>query len=72
MAHEYLSNAIRINSKSEVCFSLRATLKKKISKTKLIGAKKAVLLNPFARNYFVMPIHMTRDKLQLLSHILRK
>jgi hypothetical protein len=29
MAHEYLSNAIRINSKSEVCFSLRATLKKR-------------------------------------------
>ena len=58
--------------RSQTFAFLYGNIEKKSSKTKLIGAKEAVLLNPFARNYFVLPIHITRDNLQLLSHILRK
>lgn len=51
-AFRYLTIAIELNPLSDICYSLRATLEDKINPSKLDDVKKAVLLNPNARNYF--------------------
>lgn len=53
-AFKYLTIAIELNPLSDICYSLRGTLDEKINLSKLNDSKEAVLLNPNARNYFVL------------------
>jgi hypothetical protein len=53
-AFKCLTVAIELNPLSDICYSLRATLEDKINPSRLDDAKEAVLLNPSARNYFIL------------------
>jgi len=53
-AYKYLTEAIKINSIIDLPYSLRSTVKTKINPDFLNDEKYAVLLNPSARNYFML------------------
>lgn len=53
-AYHYLTLAISINSKNDLAYALRSNIDSKINQEYLEDAKNAVLLNPSARNYFVL------------------
>lgn len=53
-AYQYLSKAISINLNSDLAFALRACIGSEINPYYIEDAKNAVLLNPNARNYFIL------------------
>ena len=53
-AVDYLTKSLQINPVSDLCYSLRATLDIDINPERENDAKDAVILNPTARNYFIL------------------
>jgi tetratricopeptide (TPR) repeat protein len=53
-AYKYLTKAIEIDSSYDLPYSLRAIIEPKINALYIEDAETAVLLNPSARNYFVL------------------
>jgi len=53
-AYRYLTNAIAINNKIDLPYTLRAFVEPEINPNYIEDAKRAVLLNPSARNYFFL------------------
>ena len=53
-AYKYLTNSIELDDSIDLAYSIRALIKPEINSAFSEDAKNAVLLNPSARNYFVL------------------
>jgi tetratricopeptide (TPR) repeat protein len=62
LAYKYLTKAVEINSLLDLTFSLRASINAELNPFNFEDAQQAVLLNPSARNYFILAVKNKKVK----------